>query len=133
MRFEEFIRRCRTEWPEFTDHKSLEKSRNPTGRELAGVLDNVPGMATENKLKLLNLAVAALEPDEVYVEVGCYKGATLVGAALGNLNHPRHAIIIRPGGTGSRSIATEDPQEPCRAILADHASRCANSSTTIFF
>jgi hypothetical protein len=87
MRFEEFIGRCRTEWPEFTDPKCLERSRTPSGRELAEVLDNVPGMATENKLKLLNLAVAALEPDEVYVEVGCYKGASLVGAALGNHHH----------------------------------------------
>src|SRR5262249_23000598 len=87
MRFDEFIGRCRTEWPEFADPRRLEKSCNPAGRELAEVLSNVPGMATENKLKLLNLAVAALEKDEVYVEVGCYKGASLIGAALGNAQH----------------------------------------------
>ncbi len=84
MRFDEFIERCRAEWPEFADPKRLEKSRTPKSRDLADVLNNIPGMATENKLKLLNLAVASLDKDEVYVEVGCYKGASLVGAALGN-------------------------------------------------
>src|SRR5512137_832282 len=87
MRFDEFVARCRAEWPEFGDPKRLEKSRTPKNRDLADVLTNVPGMATENKLKLLNLAVASLEQDEVYVEVGCYKGASLVGAALGNTDH----------------------------------------------
>ena len=41
-------------------------------------------MATENKLMLLNLAVAHLDAAEVYVEVGCYQGASIVGAARGN-------------------------------------------------
>lgn len=87
MRFDQFVERCHAEWPEFADPKRLEKSRTPKNRDLADVLTNVPGMATENKLKLLNLAVASLEQDEVYVEVGCYKGASLVGAALGNTDH----------------------------------------------
>ena len=43
-------------------------------------------MATENKLRLLNCAVASLDRGEVYVEVGCYKGASLVGAAACNPN-----------------------------------------------
>ena len=41
-------------------------------------------MATENKLMLLNLAVRNLEPDEVYVEIGCWNGLTLAGAAFNN-------------------------------------------------
>ena len=84
MRFDWFIERCRAEWPEFDNPGRLEKSRNPASRDLSGILDRIPGMATENKLKLLNLTVSALEPGEVYVEVGCYKGASLVGAAWGN-------------------------------------------------
>src|SRR5260370_30048842 len=47
-------------------------------------------MATENKLALLNAAVSALGDNEVYVEVGCYRGASLVGAATGN---PRARIF----------------------------------------
>ena len=84
MRFDRFIQRCRAEWPEFGDSSRLEKSRHPATRDLSGVLTRVSGMATENKLKLLNCAVASLDAGEVYVEVGCYKGASLVGAAAGN-------------------------------------------------
>lgn len=87
MRFDQFVERCHAEWPEFADPKRLEKSRAPKNRDLADVLNNVPGMATENKLKLLNLAVASLDANEVYAEVGCYKGASLVGAAIGNTDH----------------------------------------------
>ncbi len=84
MRFDRFIQRCHSEWPEFGDPRLLAKSRNPATRDLSQVLSRVPGMATENKLKLLNLAVASLGDNEVYVEVGCYRGASLVGAATGN-------------------------------------------------
>jgi Methyltransferase domain len=84
MRFDEFMRRCRAEWPEFDDPARLARSRAPANRDLAGVLKSVRGMATENKLKLLNCAVAALDDGEVYVEVGSYQGASIVGAATGN-------------------------------------------------
>jgi protein O-GlcNAc transferase len=84
MRFEAFISRCRRQWPEFDDPRRLARSRNPADRRLARVLDQVPGMATENKLMLLNCAVAELAENEVYCEVGCYKGASIIGAATGN-------------------------------------------------
>ncbi len=84
MRFHEFIDRCRAEWPEFGDRRRLASSRHPLSRALMELPSRIPGMATENKLMLLNLAAAALTPDEVYVEVGCYKGLSLVGAAAGN-------------------------------------------------
>jgi hypothetical protein len=84
MRFDEFITRCRAQWPEFDDRARLAASRAPASRDLEAVLRNIRGMATENKLKLLNCAVASLDEGEVYVEVGCYQGASLVGAAAGN-------------------------------------------------
>ena len=84
MHFDAFVARCRLLWPEFDEPARLARSRNPSDRSLSNILGEIPGMATENKLALLNAAVAALGPDEVYVEVGCYKGATLVGAAAGN-------------------------------------------------
>ena len=90
MNFDAFISRCRLEWPEFADSARLARSRHPSDRSLESILDFIPGMATENKLKLLNCGVAALEDDEVYVEVGCYKGASIVGAATGN---PRARIF----------------------------------------
>lgn len=84
MDFDAFIADCRRNWPDFDHRKKLETARQPIDRRVADVLAEVPGMATENKLLLLNLAVAHLAPDEVYVEVGCYKGASIVGAARGN-------------------------------------------------
>jgi protein O-GlcNAc transferase len=48
------------------------------------VLARVRGMTSANVLQLLNLAVELMEQDEVYAEVGCFQGATLIGALLGN-------------------------------------------------
>ena len=41
-------------------------------------------MATENKLVLLNRAVAHLGAGEVYVEIGCWQGLSLAGAVQGH-------------------------------------------------
>jgi len=84
MQFDAFLERCRLQWPEFTNPRRLARSTHPADRSLAHILAEIPGMATENKLRLLNCAVASLDPGEVYVEVGCYKGASLVGAAASN-------------------------------------------------
>ena len=48
------------------------------------VLDNVQGMTTPSTMHLLNLAVQQLGPNECYLEVGTWRGATLIGALLGN-------------------------------------------------
>ena len=84
MHFDAFLERCRAQWPEFADPRRLARSTHPADRSLSRILAEIPGMATENKLRLLNCAVASLDAGEVYVEVGCYKGATLVGAATSN-------------------------------------------------
>jgi protein O-GlcNAc transferase len=84
MQFDAFLERCRLQWPEFADARRLARSTHPADRSLAHILTEIPGMATENKLRLLNCAVASLDAGEVYVEVGCYKGASLVGAAASN-------------------------------------------------
>jgi protein O-GlcNAc transferase len=86
MDFNAFLERCRAQWPEFADARRLARSTHPTDRSLSHILGEIPGMATENKLRLLNCAVASLDAGEVYVEVGCYKGASLVGAATSNPN-----------------------------------------------
>ena len=90
MKFDDFLERCRAQWPEFADPRRLARSTHPNDRSLSHILDEIPGMATENKLRLLNSAVASLDDGEVYVEVGCYKGASLVGAATSN----PHARIV---------------------------------------
>jgi predicted O-methyltransferase YrrM len=84
MNYDGFIAACRAQWPEFDDRRRLASSTRPVDRRLQPWLGQIEGMATENKLMLLNLAVANLEADEVYVEIGCYRGLSLVAAADGN-------------------------------------------------
>src|SRR5258705_11375626 len=84
MHFDAFVSRCRQLWPEFTDPARLSQSRHPSDRSLSNILKQVPGMATENKLALLNAAVGALGENEGHVEGGSYKGASIVGTARGN-------------------------------------------------
>lgn len=48
------------------------------------VLDSVQGMTTPSTMHLLNLAVQHMRPNECYLEVGTWRGATLIGALIGN-------------------------------------------------
>ena len=59
------------------------RSEHPRDRRFAPILE-IENLAAENVLALLNLAAACLEPDEAYVEVGVYHGASLIAAMLGN-------------------------------------------------
>ncbi|PSB32797.1 tetratricopeptide repeat protein [Stenomitos frigidus] len=55
-------------------------------------LQQLQGMTTANVLQLLNFAVACMEPGEVYCEVGCFQGSTLIGALLNHPNRMAYAI-----------------------------------------
>ena len=46
------------------------------------VLDSVQGMTTPSTMHLLNLAVQHLAKNECYLEVGTWRGATLIGALI---------------------------------------------------
>ena len=60
-------------------------SEHPRGdRRFADVLEAVPGLARENNLALLNLAAACLDEHESFVEVGTFRGTSLIAAMLGN-------------------------------------------------
>jgi predicted O-methyltransferase YrrM len=59
-------------------------STHPNGRRFTRILDEVPGLARENNLALLNLAASMIEPGESYVEVGTYHGTSLIAAMVGN-------------------------------------------------
>jgi predicted O-methyltransferase YrrM len=60
------------------------RSEHPLDRRLAPVAEQVENLARENNLALLNYAASCLAPDEAYVEVGVYHGASLIAAMLGN-------------------------------------------------
>jgi predicted O-methyltransferase YrrM len=68
------------------------RADHPVDRRFRDLLADVPGMATEHKLALLNLAAAHLEPGEAYLEVGSFKGLSLIGAMLGNPGRRFYAI-----------------------------------------
>jgi predicted O-methyltransferase YrrM len=50
----------------------------------AALLEAVPGLATPNTLALLNVAARCLDSGESYLEVGTFRGTSLVAAMLGN-------------------------------------------------
>jgi len=60
------------------------RSTHPRDRRFAPILEAVGGLARENNLALLNLAASLLGPGESYVEVGSFKGLSLIAAMLGN-------------------------------------------------
>jgi len=48
------------------------------------ILEDVPGLAKANNLALLNVAARCLADGEHYVEVGTYRGTSLISAMQGN-------------------------------------------------
>jgi predicted O-methyltransferase YrrM len=60
------------------------RSEHPRDRRFQPVAETVENLARENNLALLNLAASLLGPDEAYVEVGVYHGASLIASMLGN-------------------------------------------------
>jgi predicted O-methyltransferase YrrM len=60
------------------------RSPHPRDRRFAPILADVGGLARENNLALLNLAASLLDEGESYVEVGSFKGLSLIAAMLGN-------------------------------------------------
>jgi predicted O-methyltransferase YrrM len=58
-----------------------EQPRDPRFQE---ILDAVPGLARANNLALLNLAASHLDEGESYVEVGTFRGTSLIAAMLDN-------------------------------------------------
>lgn len=51
------------------------------------VLEKVQAMTTPSNMYLLNLGVQCMAAEECYLEVGTWRGSTLIGALLGNEAH----------------------------------------------
>jgi predicted O-methyltransferase YrrM len=96
MDTEAFARRLPTLFAAFPE------SETPLDRGLADVLEAVPGLARENNLALVNLAASLLPPGESYVEVGSYRGTSLIAAARGNDGADLVGIDNFTLGDGSR-------------------------------
>jgi predicted O-methyltransferase YrrM len=59
-------------------------SPEPRGRRFDDVLEAVPGLARENNLALVNLAASLVPAGESYVEIGTFRGTSLISALRGN-------------------------------------------------
>lgn len=64
----------------------------PKSARFQPVLERVQGMTTANVMQLLNFAVDCLEPGELYCEVGCFQGSTLIGALLDHPEQVAYAV-----------------------------------------
>jgi len=73
-------------------YDNLRDSLHPKNRKLKNLCREVDGMATENKLMTLNFAVSLLGPNEVYLEVGSWKGLSIIGSMMGNYGQHFYAI-----------------------------------------
>ncbi len=64
-------------------------SVQPKANYYNGLGENSSELSTINLMQLLNFAVECLTPEEIYCQVGCGKGDTLIGALL---NHPEQMV-----------------------------------------
>src|SRR5436309_1132905 len=64
---------------------ALERSfEGSAASQFADLFADVEGLAVPNKLAVLNLAASFLGADDAYVEVGTFKGLSLIAAMMGN-------------------------------------------------
>jgi predicted O-linked N-acetylglucosamine transferase (SPINDLY family) len=64
----------------------------PKSNRFQNVLDQVQGMNTANVMQLLNSAVECMEAEEVYCEIGCFQGGSLIGALLEHPDRMAYAV-----------------------------------------
>jgi predicted O-methyltransferase YrrM len=66
------------------------------------ILEDVPGLAKANNLALLNVAARCLDAGEHYVEVGTYRGTSLISAMQSNEDRLFVAVDNWSMGEGSQ-------------------------------
>ena len=87
MNYQKFIEKL----PSF--YENWEKdSVCPKSKRFEPITKQFKGMTTASVMQLLNFAVECLEPNEIYCEIGCAQGATLIGALLDNPEKTAYAV-----------------------------------------
>ena len=102
MDFERFERELHELFDDFP------ASPHPRGQRFDRVLEDVPGLARENNLALLNLAASMVEPGESYLEIGTHHGTSLIAAMVGNERAEFVAVDNFSFSTGSRQRLDEN-------------------------
>jgi predicted O-linked N-acetylglucosamine transferase (SPINDLY family) len=64
----------------------------PKSNHFQNVYENIQSLTTANVMQLLNFAVECMEAEEVYCEVGCFQGASLIAALLGHPDKMAYAV-----------------------------------------
>ena len=100
------IARFERELPALFD--DFPRSPEPRGRRFDDVLEAVPGLACENNLALVNLAASLVPPGESYVEVGSFRGTSLISALRGNESVDAVAVDDFSFRDGSREVLEEN-------------------------
>ncbi|WP_293125033.1 tetratricopeptide repeat protein [Microcoleus sp. bin38.metabat.b11b12b14.051] len=57
----------------------------PKSSQFQQIINSLQTTTTANTMQLLNWAVECMSPDEIYCEIGCFQGGSLIGTLL---NHP---------------------------------------------
>jgi protein O-GlcNAc transferase len=65
---------------------------HPKDGKFQQALNQIQGMTTANVMQVLNFAVECLEADELYCEIGTYRGSTLIGALLDQGDRAAYAV-----------------------------------------
>jgi hypothetical protein len=104
------------------------RSEVPSGRRFDDVIDGIPNLATENVLALLNLAASLIAPGEIYVEVGSFYGASLIGAMRGN---PGGFVAIDRFSFDVPEVRGRPLPHASRAGLEESLARFGADSATI--
>ena len=92
-------------------------TRPRTARRFDDIIAEMPALADENNLAVLNLAASHLEPGECYVEIGSYLGASVIGAARGNEGH--EFVAVDRFGFGPLDLSHWGRGEVPRSTRAD--------------
>lgn len=87
MNYQKFIQHLPNLYENWNQNSILPKSR-----QFDRVLQEVEGMSTTNVMQLLNFAVECMDLNEVYCEVGCFQGLTLIGSLLEHPNTIAYAV-----------------------------------------
>lgn len=100
-----------------------QNSVHPKSNQFHQVFEQIQGMNTANLMQLLNFAMDCMEPGEVYCEVGCFQGATLIGALL---NHPEQMAYA------VNNFSEFDPSGKTSQKLTDNLAKFALEEQFIF-
>jgi predicted O-methyltransferase YrrM len=83
-------------------------SEHPRGQRFDHLLEEIPGLARENNLALLNLAASMVGEGESYVEIGTHHGTSLIAAMVGNEDTDFVAVDNFSFSGGSRKRLDEN-------------------------